>query len=198
MDTEAVSPCIFLVRHGESEWQTRASSSKDSDLSIRGYKQAQFLTERILATIKKRAKPFVIYSSPLRRAIQTVDLLGVEYVVLDQMKEAIYDVKERLPTFTEKAIYLRTVSNDSEYLEFKKNIAFAMENIILDNAKNDRDVYIFCHGGVIKTIFRILHDNDAICYKISNCSVSSLTWTLSRWHVDFINDTRHLPDDLLT
>lgn len=61
---------VFLVRHGQSEWnaQKRISGQGDPELTLQGRKQATCL-EKILRAEKLAA----IYSSPLQRALATAN-----------------------------------------------------------------------------------------------------------------------------
>lgn len=79
---------IFLVRHGETEWNLKGKlqGHKNSPLTINGKKQA--------LDVKKLLAPYVIhkaYTSPLKRAVDTTKLiLGdriVQVVMLNDLKE---------------------------------------------------------------------------------------------------------------
>lgn len=79
---------IFLVRHGETEWNTqnRLQGNKDSPLTLRGIKQAH--------QVKKSLERFSIdqaYVSPLKRARVTAEIIlqdrKLEAAVKDQLRE---------------------------------------------------------------------------------------------------------------
>jgi alpha-ribazole phosphatase len=69
----AVTTQIFLIRHGESEWNSsrRYTGQRDVPLSDLGKKQAQRLAERL-----KDAGLAAVYTSPLRRARETAQAIG--------------------------------------------------------------------------------------------------------------------------
>lgn len=64
---------LVILRHGETEWnrEERFRGMADLPLTEKGLRQACCAAERIAAL-----KPEVIYSSPLRRAVQTAEAVG--------------------------------------------------------------------------------------------------------------------------
>lgn len=197
---EASAPSIrfYLIRHGESEWQAKTTTDRDSDLTDLGHEQAEHVCARTVRMIRSNGRPYEIISSPLKRSIQTVDKLGMPYRIMTGAREAPFDIKKCLPRFGSPSIYSRTICDEPRYTLFRDALAQTLGELVESHGSTGKDVYLFCHGGVIKTIFRIIHDNDAICYRIANGSISSLCWTLSRWHIESVNDVRHIPGHLLT
>lgn len=189
---------FYLIRHGESQWQAKATADRDSELTDLGHEQAKHVCDRTKRMIRENGRPYEVISSPLRRSIQTVDKLGMPYAVMSGAREAPFDIKRCLPRFETPAIYPRKVGDEPRYASFRDDLAQMLHGLIETHRSSGKDIYLFCHGGVIKTALRIVHDNDAICYKIANGSVSSLCWTLSRWHIESVNDVRHIPIHLLT
>lgn len=64
---------LIILRHGETEWnrEERFRGMADLPLTENGLHQAKCAAERIA-----QLKPDVIYSSPLRRAMQTAEAVG--------------------------------------------------------------------------------------------------------------------------
>ena len=67
---------IFLVRHGETEWNklNRLQGNQDSPLTKNGIKQAH--------EVKKSLEQYVIdkaYVSPLKRARDTIDIILISH-----------------------------------------------------------------------------------------------------------------------
>jgi probable phosphoglycerate mutase len=86
---------FYLVRHGETEWNAahRLCGRSDVPLSEAGCYQAQRLAERF------KSIPFeALYSSPLRRAIQTAHpisrVIGLEPILDDRLVELNYGAWE--------------------------------------------------------------------------------------------------------
>ncbi|MBI1250795.1 MAG: histidine phosphatase family protein [Alphaproteobacteria bacterium] len=68
---------LFLVRHGETEWNSagRYQGAKDSPLTARGRAQAQSAGKALAAWIKPET-PVRAYVSPLGRARETASLIA--------------------------------------------------------------------------------------------------------------------------
>lgn len=66
-------PMIYLLRHGETVWNTagRYQGQKDSSLTRRGIEQADQLGRRLAREIAGREEDFEIHVSPLGRAKET-------------------------------------------------------------------------------------------------------------------------------
>lgn len=68
-------PPIYLLRHGETEWNAtgRIQGAKDSPLTERGRRQAQAMGLALRQALAGAAPP--LYCSPLGRAQQTLEIL---------------------------------------------------------------------------------------------------------------------------
>ncbi|HVV91910.1 MAG TPA: histidine phosphatase family protein [Hyphomicrobiales bacterium] len=73
---------LYLVRHGETEWNAagRFQGAQDSPLTRRGRDQAAAIG-RLLAARIGAARPITCYVSPLGRARQTADIVAHEIQV---------------------------------------------------------------------------------------------------------------------
>jgi broad specificity phosphatase PhoE len=76
-------PALFLVRHGETAWNSsgRFQGAQDSPLTTRGREQAQSAGRTLAAMVAAKA-PLRAYVSPLGRARETASLIS-QYVTLD-------------------------------------------------------------------------------------------------------------------
>lgn len=187
---------IYLIRHGQSKWQVGESTSKDSEMTNLGVQQAYFLNQYVKKLIQFSLDEHVVYVSPQRRALQTVKGLQEEFTLEKRLTEASFHVAQKLPQFQTPHLYERKMSNDISYEAFKNNLKQVLEEVMAQT--NYRKVYLYTHGGVIKTMLRIIHDNDALCYTIYNCSVTKLTWYRFRWHLELLNDVSFLPKEYIT
>ncbi len=187
---------IYLIRHGQSQWQVGESTSKDSDITDLGMQQSHYLNQHVKHLIQFYPNEYIIYASPQRRAMQTVQGLHKEFFVEKRLKEAPFHVAKKLPQFQTPHLYERKTSNDANYQVFKNTLKQVLHGIMTQTAHHK--VYLYTHGGVIKTILRIIHDNDALCYTIYNCSMTKLTWHRSRWHLESLNDVSFLPKAFIT
>jgi phosphoserine phosphatase len=84
--------CILLVRHGHVEGMSpeRFRGRRDIDLSDQGVRQAQATARRIA----KEWHPVTIYTSPLRRCLQTAGAIGtvcgLGAMILDDLNDLHY------------------------------------------------------------------------------------------------------------
>lgn len=187
---------IWLVRHGQSKWQINHSFNSDSEITHLGKIQAGIVNNYIRNFINLDPKNSIVYVSPLRRTLQTVQSLDIDYVLDPKIKEAPFHVSSSLPQFPYPFIYERELSEDPKYKKFKMEVRETLENII--SKYNNKNIYLYTHGGVIKTILRIIHDNDSICYKINNCSITKIVWDRDRWQINVLNDVSFLPKHYVT
>lgn len=187
---------LYLIRHAISEWQEGTSQSNDSNISTLGKRQRVILKEHVGCLIEDAKKDFTIFSSPLKRSVQTVEILGHQYEVIDDLKEAKFHVASVLPEFQHITLYKQQNVENDEYLLFKKTLHDLLEQ--LAQTTKQKNIFIFTHAGVIKTLLRIFHDNDGIDYIINNCSVTRISWHRNRWTIHYINDTSYLPKDYIT
>lgn len=94
--TEPASASTLVVsRHGETVWhaENRYAGSSDVDLTAVGLHQAE-----LLARWAGRVRPDALYSSPVRRALETAapaaGVLGIEAVVLHDLREVHFGIAE--------------------------------------------------------------------------------------------------------
>ena len=82
---------IFLVRHGETDWNLKGKIQGNTDIELNktGIKQAYELSNKMLEKNYKFSK---IYSSPQKRALQTAKILSentnIECIVVDKLKSS--------------------------------------------------------------------------------------------------------------
>ena len=99
---------MLLIRHGESIWnqERRIQGNLDPDLSDRGRAQAELLAERL------KGRPFAaLYTSPLRRALDTATILGESAGLAPRSIDGLREI--RLGEWEGKtATEIRTASGD--------------------------------------------------------------------------------------
>jgi probable phosphoglycerate mutase len=66
-------PVIYLVRHGETEWSVSGRHTGLTDLALteRGRENARLIGDRL-----RELAPIEVFTSPLRRAVETCELAG--------------------------------------------------------------------------------------------------------------------------
>lgn len=174
---------IYLVRHGESEANTkkRFSGITDVELTERGALQA------VKAGKKLKDKTIHnIFSSPLKRAKNTAEIIADEIgfnkkdiIIENCLTEVNFGIFENL---TWEEIVEQYADESESWIEFKHKYKFpkgeGYDDIILrisgflDNVPDNS--LIATHFGVIQAVllyFEIADDNSLWNYKISNCDI---------------------------
>jgi broad specificity phosphatase PhoE len=188
---------IYLVRHGENYANiTKEFSYKlvDYDLTEKGKKQAQQTAEYF-----KFKNIDYIYSSPLKRAIQTAEYISKSlektYEVIEGFRELnVGDLEKSKPDKYSWDIYFK-VTNDwysgkkearfpngenyfTLYNRFIKGLEYVTQN------KKDKNIIIVGHGGIftacILDLCSIKDRNEFVNRQNHNCSISEIVFDKKR------------------
>lgn len=194
---------ILLARHGQAAWQVTRSGDLDSPLTAAGHQQATALA-RLLARDPDGIA--AVRVSPMVRARQTADplcaALGLPAVVLDTLAEAPFRVVDELapPRGPLDATPDGDGAPTARYLAFREQVAGALGELcaIGSALPSGAAVLAVTHGGVIKTLLRILSGSDLVDFEVSNAGMTCLRWRHGRWRVDAVNRCDHVPEDLRT
>lgn len=150
---------IFLVRHGESEWNTvrRLQGQADINLSETGRAQA-----RALGATIRNLTPDQALTSDLRRASETAELLGFEHAAPSPRLREI-DVGE----WTGTPISDLSKLNDGLYRRWRAgtytppggeswNDFVARSSAVVSEAlqRGAERLLVVCHGGVIRALLQ--------------------------------------------
>lgn len=201
---------VILVRHGQSQGNAegRFGGHTDTPLSARGRKQAQ-ATANLLAKEKLDA----VYSSDLRRAIQTAsalsDLAGLELETTDALRERSVGVMEGL-TFEEAAErypeqYAALLHRDFEHVleggeSYRQTLDRASRKLdeAIEMHRGGR-IAVFTHTGAICIlILHLMGALDApelkpVWIATANCGIARFDLRDDGFvRVIGVNDTRHL------
>lgn len=93
--TSPAPTTIVVSRHGETVWhaENRYAGSSDVDLTPGGKQQAE-----LLSRWAQQARPDALYSSPIRRALETAApvaaALSMAVVVVDDLREVHFGIAE--------------------------------------------------------------------------------------------------------
>lgn len=162
---------IWLVRHGETDWNAsrRLQGSTDIELNSVGYAQASSVA-RWLAPVGLDA----IYSSPLARTIQTATPLaaqrGVSLQLIPELAERHFGVfqgltpEEVLQQYPED--HRRWQARDPDFCpqggeslrDFSQRVRMALQAIVSQHL--GQTVAVFSHGGVLDIIYRLAKQLD--------------------------------------
>lgn len=200
---------LYLVRHGETEWNkaSKIQGGIDTELSAYGMEQAKMLAKRLsLEEID------FIYSSSLKRALKTAEIIAedkkctifesAEYheirlgpwegMTIQEIQE---QYSKHLRTYREDPVNFKLPGAET-FLELAERTYNAILNIV--NRHYDSNILLVSHGTAIKAaIIRILgiDINNYTKFKIDNASISIIDFyenSMEKPVVVSLNDTNHL------
>ena len=145
---------LILIRHGLPEKVIRSDGgAADPNLSEQGNRQAAQVADYL-----KEEQIHRLYSSPMRRAVQTAEpiskTLELPIEQRDGVAEYDQDANEYIPVEQLKKenyeAWLRLMQGDMvgvDFEAFTKRVVETLEGIILEN--RGKTVAVTCHGGVV-------------------------------------------------
>jgi 2,3-bisphosphoglycerate-dependent phosphoglycerate mutase len=173
---------LWIVRHGETEWniQGRIQGHGDSPLTAMGIAQAQALAQLLAAqhhddAIAEHHKIFRVMSSDAGRAHHTARILAaglkLDVATTPSFRERSYGIAEGM-TYAEidthyPGAFSKVHETDPDYCipqgesrrSFHHRVINALEDVCvhqrnLSAAVAQRPVLIVCHGGLLGAIYR--------------------------------------------
>jgi broad specificity phosphatase PhoE len=193
---------IYLVRHGQSQWQTGLSDNPDTPLTTLGHLQSRQLATW-LATSPRLAggAPVTIaalYASPLRRAQETAahlaNALGLAVATDACLSEADFHVADHLPQRGGPLCLHRPFTPSESYADFRRQADRALR-LLVRQAEASGSVLAVTHGGLIKTLLRLVVGTDDVCFRLCNACPNVIEWRRGRWHLIHLNLWDHLLTD---
>ncbi|HEX6579399.1 MAG TPA: histidine phosphatase family protein [Actinomycetota bacterium] len=207
---------LYLIRHGQSDfgwqgepWASARGEQWDPPLSERGAEQSALLAGRLLVM---DLEPFVVYSSPLRRANETAEafarLAGTDVTVDDELVEAHIGGWEGKPfeeiigsdpdvvqhIRNQRAIWHRAPGAEGGD-GFRTRVRTAVDGIV--DGHPGENVLVFAHGGVINAyVGDLLGLRQEMFFLPENTSLNSVDVDGETRTVRFLNDVLHLTDPL--
>ena len=196
---------IYLVRHAQAAWQLERGSDLDSGLTPTGVRQADALAGWLhrgadLAPGRK-LDVAALWTSPLRRAQETcapvAEQLGLVAEEHAELTEAQFHVASFLPTRPTPDAAPLPAPVSARHRAFVGQVEVVWD--LLWRAAADRGpVMAITHGGVIKTLVRLIAVSDSFSLKLCNAGITELEWSSGRWNLAAVNIWDHLPVDLRT
>ena len=201
---------IFFVRHGETQWNStfRYQGLSDVELNEAGLEQARRAGVRLSGISPARA-----YSSPLRRALRTAEIImennagGAAVEVCADLREISFGDWEGL-TASEimerdgerlaewrKAPFSVSPPGGEPFSEVAARAARAAR-LIQDAGTPGDASFVVAHGAVLRALiasFLGLADVNALWkMRLDNCSISVIDMWGARPSVLLTNDTHHI------
>jgi broad specificity phosphatase PhoE len=203
---------LILIRHGESVAQVEGFLSGHEackGLSDRGRDEASALRER-LATTGELGEVDVAYTSLLRRAVETTEILGPVLGPEAPAQECDWceihagdaegltwdEFRERWPIVGELHDPFRARATGAEtWAEFFVRAGARLRRIAYEHP--GQRVVVVCHGGIIGASFIALGDLPiqkglALSHEITNTSLTEWRHTGTDWRLVRFNDAAHL------
>ena len=142
---------VVLVRHGETEWSEalRHTGRTDLPLTEAGEREAR----AVGAALRGRTFALVL-SSPLRRALETARLAGLEPQVRDELAEWDYgdyegkttvEIRETVPDWTIWGYGAPGGESPAE-------VAARVDRVLAEVLATDGDVLVFAHGHLLRVL----------------------------------------------
>lgn len=166
---------LYIARHGQTIWnaQNKVCGITDVDLTEKGIEQA-----KALALTVKNKNIDIIISSPLKRAVETSNIVAKECGITMEIDERLIEQNY--------GIYEGIDRKNEHFLSNKRNFAYrypegeSMMQVayriygLLDEIKRkykDKNVLIVSHGGVcriINTYFKDMTNEEFFNYTLEN------------------------------
>lgn len=209
--SKPVTTRICFIRHGETDWNVDKRIQGHTDISLNETGRAQALAMAFNAAHQRFQ---TIYSSDLKRAVETASLLAQredqEVRLLPQFRERHYGLFQGM-TADEGAVrypeaYAHYVARDLDYdfetgeplREFAKRVADGIDWLVRHHS--GQTIAVVSHSGVLDVIYRRatgrpLHTPRD--FVIPNCALNWFHFDGQGWHLDAWAD-RHYLHDVLT
>ena len=197
---------FIIVRHGETQWNvdTRIQGHTDSELTATGLAQAAAIARRLEGEVFD-----VLVTSDLGRAMSTARIIaerthhalvpdarlrersfgegeGLSYGELDhQYPETFSKVRETDPDIC--------IPGGESRRQFYERVKSAFEALAVEHA--GRRVAVVAHGGVLGSLYRVIHGLGIVAphiIPIVNASYNAVSYDGTVWTVEAWGDTSHL------
>lgn len=191
---------ICFVRHGETEWniQQRLQGTTDTPLTPIGQIQAE-----MTALFLKKQEWDHIITSPLKRAVQTAEIIAKELEIpsikkWQEFKERDYGEATGLYINEYKTLKAsqRRIKNWESDEELLHRVISGLEKLLKDH-ENEK-IIIISHGVPILTALEFIQEkplqSDHDIFHLKNGCLSSIYYKYSRWHIEQYNVIDHLED----
>jgi uncharacterized phosphatase len=182
---------LGLVRHGQSHGNLDRSLGPDTDLTELGRRQAARLGDWLAAQDYRFT---ALYSSPLRRARQTAEILnthfGLEIQFDADLRETEIPYLRVLPQREDPLGDESSPPFEAEYEQMRERVARVTARILAENAEGQ--VLIVAHAGTLGTMLRTILGTHALLVRTEQAAAHCLRWEHGRWNLQYTNRQEHL------
>jgi broad specificity phosphatase PhoE len=196
---------MFLVRHAQSTWNTskKIQGQRDPQLSAYGKKEAALLARRF-----KGLAFDAVYSSPLKRAYQTAEIVagrkativreeGLKEICLGEWEgKTLRSIRKEYGEMFDRWVVRPTrirVPGGEEFRGFVRRVKKTIRAI--EATPEASNVLVVCHGGVISTYATVvlnLPPDDVWCLTVRNASLTIVEVGIELHKLITFNDISHL------
>lgn len=160
---------LYVTRHGQTQWNTerRMQGHKDSPLTQNGIDNASLLGKHL-----KDVRFDCVYSSPLRRAMHTAELIvgdrPLEIIPTPELKEMSFGIwegqyseelyqiyPEQYDNFWNHPECYEPIEGGESFEQFKNRVNGWLNEITLD--KPGENILVVTHTCVIKELYSIIN-----------------------------------------
>ncbi|WP_058044340.1 histidine phosphatase family protein [Streptomyces roseifaciens] len=196
-----MAPRILLARHGQTEWSLSGKHTGRTDIPLldEGRRGAKLLGERLHRAPWDGLPDVEVRTSPLLRAHETCELAGFgdRATAWDALMEWDYGAYEGMTPAEIKAqrpgwLIWRDGVPEGETLA---EVSARADEVVEWARSADRDVLIFAHGHILRTIgarWLGLDASFAARIRLDPTSLSILGWAYDAPALERWNDTGHL------
>jgi broad specificity phosphatase PhoE len=197
---------IYLVRHGQSQWQVQRSEDLDTSLTAIGHEQSkrlgQWLGDHPALDRTAGIEIAALCTSPFKRAQETIactaETLRLPLFIHRELGEADFHVADHLPQRDTPLAAYPPYRASAAYAAFKSQARVALQTLLEQAEASDGPVLAVAHGGLLKTLLRLVVDSDNVCFRLYNTGLNLIEWSRGRWHLVYLNLGDHLPPELRT
>ncbi|XP_056588802.1 6-phosphofructo-2-kinase/fructose-2,6-bisphosphatase 1 isoform X2 [Triplophysa dalaica] len=165
MNIHVTPRSIYLSRHGESELNLLGKIGGDSDLSSQGQKYATALSEFIRGQAIKDLK---VWTSHMKRTVQTAEALGVTYEQWKALNEIDAGVCEEMTYEEIQENYPEEFAmRDKEKYRYRypkgesyEDLVHRLEPVIMELERQE-NVLVICHQAVMRCLLAYFLDKSA-------------------------------------
>lgn len=206
MGNGSMETTIYLVRHGETNWnkERRFQGQKDVPLNDYGRMQAKKLSEKLHLS---KYTIDAIYSSDLKRAYETANIIADKYNydvrINVGLRERFFGILEglRLEDFKKDYPYTNFYNFDIDnnlniepYDDFERRIYNAI--LTMSQEHLNGSILIVSHGAAINSFLHLISNGTlgAGKTKISNTSITTVVYDhrSKKWRIIEINNASHM------
>jgi alpha-ribazole phosphatase/probable phosphoglycerate mutase len=197
---------LFLVRHGQTDWNLTRHFQGQSDVPLNetGRQQATALVKRL-----SNQSFEAIYSSDLQRAVETVKICRSDWqsnlrqdprlreVNFGDWEGLTYnEIKEKYPDSLatwERDVYSSSPLNGETLEDLAKRAQSFLDDLLQKH--NDQTVLVVAHGGVLQVMVCLALKLSPKMYwqfYLSTASLSQISFYPAGAILNLLNDTSHL------